>query len=45
MKIAMMCKLMHCRPSELRNEDYEELELVTHVFDALLSKNPMIMFS
>jgi len=42
---AMLCKLMKCRPSELRYEDPEELQLISFIFMKLAEKNPMMMFN
>jgi len=41
---AMLCKMMKCRPSELRYEDPEELQLISYFFMKLAEKNPMMMF-
>lgn len=41
--LGMMCKAMKCTPTQLRKEDYEDIEYLTHVFNEISKKNPMSM--
>ena len=41
---AYLCKLFRCSPSELRERDWDEVELHAHIFSVIAEKNPMFMF-
>lgn len=41
---ALMCKIFRCRPSELEDEDYEDIVLFQVVYGELIKKNPMAVF-
>ncbi len=38
---AMLCKMFKCRPSELKNENWEDIEKVACVFFEMIKKDPM----
>lgn len=40
---AVLCKLFHCRPSELDDEEYEKLVLYEEVYKYMIEKNPLNM--
>lgn len=41
LNLAIMCKTMRCLPSELRKEDYEEMEFLELIFNEFNKKNPL----
>ena len=40
---ALLCKLFSCRPSELRQEDWDDVLLYSIAFQELAKKNPMAL--
>ena len=41
----MMCRMMNCRPSQLRREDAREIDIISYGMSLLVAKNPMALFS
>jgi len=42
---AVLCKLFHCKPSELEDEEYEKLVLFEEVYNYIAEKNPLSMLT
>jgi len=41
---AILCKLFSCRPSELREEKFEDVLMFSAVYNEIAKKNPMALF-
>jgi len=40
---AILCKIFRCLPSELRKEDWKDLESFQIVYETIAEKNPFFM--
>ncbi|MFZ5988884.1 MAG: hypothetical protein ACOYWZ_17400 [Bacillota bacterium] len=42
---AMLCKMFGCLPSKLRKEKYEDIVHFSIVYEEIMKKNPLYMFT
>lgn len=40
---ALLCKMFHCRPSELQDEDSQKLDLYMMIYGIIGEKNPFML--